>query len=324
MTRSTSHEPPRIEALPTRGRAPGTPGWAAYGGIPLIIEGVVGRWRASRAWTAAHLIERCGHEPVSAFVTDRSLQGTVLQQINRSVTVPFGVVIRHIFGIERVDPEQSYYLRVEPGSAVWAELSADFEIPAIGLELNPKWSGIWMGQRGNATPFHNDQWHGLLFQISGHKRYTMVHPFDAPALQRTWPAAARYDLARAEILPEDAPELAGLEQCYQGVLSPGEVLYVPPYWIHQVVTLDDGNISMPIRFDTAQSPDLSLFQLSQRSCLRDLTNQPVRDRATIVEFLRTNRRHFAERERELVEALVAVRGLDDTADALLAAVGEPA
>lgn len=245
-----------------------------------------------------------------------------MQQVNKSVTTSFAEIVRHIFGIERRDRELSYYLRVEPGSPVYEELSADFEIPVTGREFNPQWTGIWMGQTGNVTPFHNDQWHGLLFQVSGHKRYTMVHPFDAPVLQKDWQPAAKYDLARAEVLAEDAPELRGLEQCYQGVLAPGEMLYVPPFWIHQVVTLDDGNISMPIRFNTTQSPDVSLFQFSQRSCLRNLTNQPVRDKDTIVGFLRENRANFAASEREFVEALLAVRELDLTTDGVLAEVAD--
>jgi hypothetical protein len=315
-------EPPRIQGLPPVQPSQNAPSWAGYGGLPFIIEGVASQWRAARVWTASHFIERCGAEPVTTFVTDRSLQGTVLQQINRSVTLPFAKVVRHIAGIERDDPAQSYYLRAEPGSAVYAELSKDFVIPDTGRTFNPKWSGIWMGQKDNATPFHNDQWHGLLFQVCGHKRFTLVHPFDAPKLQANWPSAPKFDLMRADIIAENAPELAQLEQCYEGVLSPGEVLYVPPYWMHQVITLDDFNVALPLRFDTTQSPDVSLFQLSQRSCLRDLTNQPVVEPQKIVEFLRTNRRNFAELEREFVEALLEVRRLDVTADALLAAVAE--
>jgi hypothetical protein len=321
MTTSAPRPAPRHRGLP-----PANPddsgSWAGYGGIPLIIEDVATRWPAIERWTAENLIARCGGEEVTAFATDESMQGTVLQQVNKRVTATFGEIIRHIYGIERHDPRLSYYLRVEPGMSVWDEMAKDFEIPETGREWNPQWSGIWMGQTGNATPFHNDQWHGLLYQISGHKRYTMVHPFDAGRLQRDWPAASRYDLSRADVLAEDDPVLADLEQCYQGILSPGEVLYVPPFWMHQVVTLDDGNISMPTRFNTTQSPDVSLFQFSQRESLRDLTNQPVYDRAKIVEFLRENRAHFAAREKEFVAALLEVRDLDFDADALLAEIAE--
>jgi hypothetical protein len=319
----TTRPAPRISGLPPA--LPGQAGpddWAGYGGLPLVIEGVADKWDAVGKWTAEHLIERCGEEQVTAFVTDKSLQGTVLQQVNKQFTGSFGTVIKHIFGVEREDPDRSYYLRVEPGQPVYENLSADFEIPDTGREFNPKWTGIWMGQTGNATPFHNDQWHGLLFQVSGHKRYLMVHPFDAPRLQRDWPAEARYDLSRADIVPEDAPILGELEQVYQGVLAPGEVLYVPPFWMHQVVTLDDGNISMPVRFNTTQSPDVSLFQFSQRSSLRNLTNQPVYDVDTIVDFLRHNRAGFQELEREFVEALVRVRKLDVTPQHLLDAISE--
>ncbi|MDQ2586679.1 cupin-like domain-containing protein [Saccharothrix yanglingensis] len=324
MTRQPTTRPaPRISGLPSARPNGADPGeWAGYGGLPVVIEDVADKWAAVGKWTAEHLVERCGDEQVTAFVTDESLQGTVLQQVNEKVTTSFATVVKHIFGVEREDPDRSYYLRAEPGSAVYENLSADFEIPDTGREFNPAWTGIWMGQAGNATPFHNDQWHGLLFQISGHKRYLMVHPFDAARLQRDWPAEARYDLSHADIVPEDAPVLGELEQVYQGVLAPGEVLYVPPFWMHQVVTLDDGNISMPVRFNTTQSPDVSLFQLSQGSSLRDLTNQPVHDVDTIVDFLRRNRVNFEEREREFVEALVRVRKLEATPDSLLSAASE--
>lgn len=318
---STIRSAPRITGLPpTRTDAPRSDDWASYGGLPLVIEGVGDQWEAMGKWTADYLIERCGDEQVTAFMTNSSLQGTVLQQVNEKIAIRFGEIVRHIFGIKRHDPSLSYYLRIEPGSRVYENLSSDFKIPCTGHEFNPQWTGIWMGQAGNATPFHNDQWHGLLFQISGQKRYTMVHPFDAVHLQRNWPAEARYDLAHADIVPQDAPVLNELEQVYQGVLTPGEVLYVPPFWMHQVVTLDDGNISMPIRFNTSQSPDVSLFQFSQHSSMRDLTNQPVFDVDTIVKFLRHNRAHFAKLESEFVEALVRVRKLDVTAPELLDAV----
>ncbi len=319
-TSSAVGEAPRVRGIPASRPGPGDTPWARYGGLPFIIEGVASEWPAIRKWNADYLIERAGDDPVRPFATNRVLQGTVLQQINRSVEMSFRDLVDHIFGRRRADAETSYYLRVEPGSPTYATLSADFTIPDTGRAFNPDWSGIWMGQKGNATPFHNDQWHGLLFQVSGYKRYTMVHPFDAPRLQAKWPAAARYDLSRADIVEADDPILATLELCYQGTLAPGEILYVPPFWMHQVVTLDDGNISLPLRFDTTQSPDVSLFQFSQKSCLRNLTNQPVRDREQILRFLRANRENFGALEREFVRALVEVRGLGDDVDSLLAAI----
>jgi hypothetical protein len=291
--------------------------WSGFGGTPCIIEGIASKWPALSRWTPDELKSRCGNEIVNAFMTDESFAGTVLQQVNRTVQSSFAEIITKIFGGAGSEAGVSYYLRVEPDTSVYNEMAKDFDIPEIGRPFNPTWTGIWMGERGNATPFHHDWWHGLLAQISGTKRFTLVHPFDAPRLQSGWPAESRYDLRNIEVLPAGAPELMDLEQCYEGVLKPGDLLYVPPYWWHQVVTLDDGNISIPIRFDTTQSPDVSLFQLSQHSGLRTLTNQPMTEIAEIVKHLRNNRQQFLDREREMIVALTEVRGLNATAEEII-------
>jgi len=280
-----------------------------FGGLPTIIDGLVRWWPAIERWTAENLIARCGSESVEVFLTSPA-DGTVLQQVNGKVTLSFREFIEHTFGLWQGGAARSYYLRVGPGTTVFDELCADFTIPDTGHPFNPKWTGLWLGQAGNATPFHHDWWHGLLAQIRGRKRYTLVHPFDVPRLQRDWSDAAKFDLSAAEILPAGAPILDELDLCFEGTLLPGEMLYVPPYWFHQVVTLDDGNISMPIRFDTPQMPDVALFQLSQDSCLREVTNQPVKDVSDIVRTLSRNRAKFFDKEESFVRALCAIRDLD--------------
>jgi hypothetical protein len=306
--RRTIAEAPRVKGLPGPDDIRADRLW--LGGSPVIIEGVVDQWPAVGGWSSTALIERCGTVAVEPFATNAQLNGTVLQQINRSEPMTFGEFIRHTFGEARRDPKAAYYLRTGPGSPVYDALAEDIIVPDISRPFNPKWTGLWMGQAGNTTPFHHDWWHGLLAQISGHKRYTLVHPCDGVALQKDWSAGARYDLCSAEVLPADADVLQDLELVFEGVLAPGEMLYVPPYWFHQVVTLDDGNISMPTRFDTTQMPDVSLFQLSQDSCLRPLTNQPVTDLHRVAEILRQNRRRFNQREDEFISALCNIRGLD--------------
>lgn len=109
---------------------------------------------------------------------------------------------------------------------------------------------------------------------------------------------------------------------FGGVLEPGQMLYVPPYWFHQIDTIDDANISMPIRFDSDQSPDLDLFQLSQKSNLRPLTNHPTKDVSAAIEVLRANRAAFAAAERQFVNAMCEARDLDVDPDAVIRAVGD--
>jgi hypothetical protein len=107
----------------------------------------------------------------------------------------------------------------------------------------------------------------------------------------------------------DSEVLAELETAVVGTLQPGEILYIPPYWWHQIETIDGGNISMPIRFDTSQSPDVPLFQISQESSLRDITNHPIAEPAALKACLSDNRQRFHWRESEFLTALEATRGV---------------
>ena len=100
------------------------------------------------------------------------------------------------------------------------------------------------------------------------------------------------------------------EVYYTGILSPGEILYIPPFWLHEVETLTDGNISIPMRFSTTQSVASDLHQLSQNGLLREVTNAPLRDIGAIVDVLSRNRRAFLAREEAFVQALGPARGVE--------------
>lgn len=285
------------------------------GCVPFIVEGLVDRWPATRRWSAQALTSSHGSEPVECFAVPRR-DGTFLQQTSERRRLSFGEFLTHVF--DEGPADELFYLRLGAEHSIFRDLSPDFEIPDMLDRYQPDATGIWIGQRGNVTPFHHDWWHSCLAQVRGRKQYVLVHPMEAPTLQAAWSAASRYDLTSAP--PFDAAKADRLSMAFTGILEPGQMLYIPPYWLHQIVTLDNGNISMPIRFDTDQSPDVALFQLSQESSLRPLTNQPTSDVRTLVEVLRANRTRFDQSERAFVEAFCEVRSLDPEPDQILDAV----
>ena len=116
-----------------------------------------------------------------------------------------------------------------------------------------------------------------------------------------WEPEAQDDLSCAPYMSSNDPMIEQLVNCFVGVLNPGEILYIP-YWFHQIETLDNGNISLPIRYDTCQTPDLPLSQLRQNSSLRVITNQQVSDEMTLIKIMEDNRNLFETREREFVKA----------------------
>ena len=284
-----------------------------FGCMPLIIDGLVSTWEASTKWTLDYLRRNFGAAEVTCFVASRA-DGSFLQQVNRSATLSFADVLTHVYA-ETDDP--LLYLRIGSDHALFDALSQDFQIPPLLEHYNASATGIWIGEKHNVTPFHHDWWHSFLAQVSGRKRYTVVHPFEGVLLQKDWDKAATYDLASAPYLPPDDPKLDQFETCFEGILEPGQVLYIPPYWFHQIETLDNGTISMPIRFDTPQTPNVPIYQFSQGSVLRRITNEQVRDTDQLVDVLATNRQHFLAREHAFVEALVKMRSQDKSVQEIL-------
>jgi Cupin-like domain len=312
----TAPEATRVQALPQRG---GTAGRPMIGAVPLLIAGIATKWACCDSWDLASLTQRLGELDVDPFVTGDGPRNTVLKQVNATKSMKFGQALAHLFGVEPVI-DGSLYLRIGAGAPGFEDLARDFEVPEVGVEYEPAATGVWFSQTGNVTPAHHDWWHSFLVQVRGSKRYTLVHPLDAVSVQRHWPAAERFDLSPAPELSSAAtPDWDG-EVRYEGTLSAGEILYIPPFWLHEVETLTEGNISIPMRFATTQSVSSDLHQLSQDGLLRSVTNTPSRDVTTIIGVLRRNRREFLAREEEFVRALVATRELEIDAGHLLAEV----
>ncbi|MFA9563609.1 MAG: cupin-like domain-containing protein [Acidimicrobiales bacterium] len=113
--------------------------------------------------------------------------------------------------------------------------------------------GIWVGSEGVVTPLHHDAWTGLLFQMSGSKRILMFSPDDRPNLSFTSPFAVGDRWSTLPGRSDDAdparhPRLAKATR-YEATLEEGEVLFIPPFWSHEIEALEP-NISIPFRFRT--------------------------------------------------------------------------
>jgi hypothetical protein len=301
----TAGEVTRVGAMPVRG---GAEGRRMIGEAPLLVTGVAGRWPCCTEWGLASLTSRLGDLEVAPFVTGGSARNTVLKQVNTVLPMTFGRALAHLFGTEPV-VDGSLYLRIGAMSPGFDDLARDFEVPDVGAEYEPAATGVWFSQAGNVTPGHHDWWHSFLIQVRGAKRYTLVHPLDTAGLQSAWPDGERYDLCPAPAFGVAArPDWPG-EVRYEGVLEAGEILYIPPFWMHEVETLTDGNISIPMRFRTTQSVASDLHQFSQNGLLRGVTNTPTRDLEHVVDVLRRNRRAFLAREEAFVRALARARDL---------------
>jgi hypothetical protein len=117
--------------------------------------------------------------------------------------------------------------------------------------LDDRGSGLWIGHKGNLTPLHYDTWHGCLAQLSGRKRVTLISPQQTSKIYQESPWSLKSFSTRLPQNSKDADEIqfpkARQLRRLELVLEPGQLLYIPPYWWHEVESLDN-SISLAVRY----------------------------------------------------------------------------
>ncbi|WP_310390156.1 cupin-like domain-containing protein [Roseateles sp.] len=112
--------------------------------------------------------------------------------------------------------------------------------PLLSGDVLPR---IWIGNRAT-VPAHFDDSHNIACVAAGQRRFTLLPPQCASLLYlgppdyapTPAPMSVVPDLLRAD--PQRFPLLAeALEHAVVAELGPGDALYIPPLWFHQVEAL---------------------------------------------------------------------------------------
>jgi ribosomal protein L16 Arg81 hydroxylase len=134
----------------------------------------------------------------------------------------------------------------EWGAALEHELPLEGIVPQpegdTVIEVKPY---VWLGQRGVRTPLHYDYYSNLYLQIVGRKRFVILppsHHVGVDLYPSLHPAHRSSQIANfTAALTVNATSAA--EPAYEVVLEPGDILYLPALWFHEVTTLDDVALS---------------------------------------------------------------------------------
>ena len=218
---------PAMTAVPRIGRLDGAAFRArAAEGLPFLMAGVVKRWPLC-ALTPQDLRERFGEVPVrarvgdyvaTAFAPDRAMQDMSLRTYLDISEAPDSDLPPYVGNLE---------LRELNGMCHW---------PGYFEKMGPP--RFWLGPARTVTPLHCDYDDNIFAQIWGSKRIFLAPPHHGDYL---YPREANPVLFGSPFDPEapdfEAFPLARQASIVEVLVQPGDMLYVPAGWYHQVRAL---------------------------------------------------------------------------------------
>lgn len=102
---------------------------------------------------------------------------------------------------------------------------------------------LLIGLEGNITPVHYDEQENFFTQLSGYKRCILFSPDQFECL---YPHPVAHPCDRQSQIDFENPDFERFPkfenaEAYETVVGPGDVLYIPMYWWHQIESLTSLN-----------------------------------------------------------------------------------
>ena len=205
---------------------------------PAIITDALDDWHCAASWTPEAIVQHCPQRPV---VVSRSpsmqfnySDATASQQSGNytQTTMGFADAVEAVLAAGETE---HLYIMQQSVEAVCPELLDHIVIPQWLAAEEPA-IHFWIGKQ-TTTPLHFDFTENLFAQVHGSKRFILFSPQDTDSLYPFSLAAAMPHLSHVDA---SAPDLARFPafakaMALEADLQAGDVLYLPPFWWHQVI-----------------------------------------------------------------------------------------
>lgn len=207
-----------------------------YGAAPVLLQSFVGGSRACRMWSPEYLDSVVGEKTVQANYCAQALEKTTEGAV-LATSQHFDVPFRKASELIRGSSDVVYFVMGQPISQVLPELLVDLDFDELILNAAPLISiNLWFGAAGHLTPLHYDVYDNFLNQIIGRKKVTLFSPSDKEYLYST----SGGDPCAVNLFKPDDEQFPRFRQAtpIEFILEPGDTLYLPANWSHQVESLD--------------------------------------------------------------------------------------
>jgi len=213
---------------------------------PVIVTGKIAEWKAFASWSIDYLNTVVGNKEVNVNVSKNKI---FTLDPETEVACPYIKMQFTDFTdwiIQEKKDDQYYYLQQNPIEAFFPELLPDIEIPDYVDKKLFMVTNLWIGTGGNVTPLHWDSAQNLLSQVRGRKRVVLFEPKQTSFLYpfsvySTMPHLSHINIEKPDINKFPKFKKAKGIEC---MLEPGEMLFIPAFWWHQVHSLEQLNIAI--------------------------------------------------------------------------------
>jgi Cupin-like domain len=221
---------------------------------PVVLTDLARDWPAMRRWSPQDLKARFGHLDVE-IQAERNADPQYEQnklQLHR--------VARLSVFVDQVlagGPTNDYYMTANNEvlrRPEFAPLLADIGTlpPYCDAAQLSRLSSFWFGPAGTVTSLHHDTLMLLHTQIVGRKRWRFVSPLETPKLYNHNGVFSPIDVERPDLARYP---LFAQAHVLEVIVEPGETVFLPLAWWHQVTSLDVSlsfsysNLAVPNQFD---------------------------------------------------------------------------
>jgi ribosomal protein L16 Arg81 hydroxylase len=201
---------------------------------PVVIKAMMEDWPAMQKWSFEYLAGLSTDEKVLLEF------GNVMQQQTEFKEIEFSDHVRRIMDKDNAEEDgQISYLSVFDIFKILPELKKDVDFSLLSERTIKDFIFGWIGPKGTVTGYHCDWADNLLAQICGSKELRLVSSEQSHCMYPSRKFDIGSTLSRVETDPLDKDRFPLFEQAreYHTELHPGEMLFTPRGWWHQVRSL---------------------------------------------------------------------------------------
>lgn len=205
--------------------------------VPVIHRGAIKEESYFRDWTFDYLKSKCGTTQVKISHSKKGYYKFSENEIVERKTLQFAEAIDHFTS---KDIGKYYYLQQSSIPETFPELVPEVTRPSWLLDSDVIFNqNLWIGGSGCVSPLHFDLSANFLIQVTGRKRIILFAPHDYqnlyPGKEVNTEHVSEIDLRDVD---HDRFPLFKNAKPIEIVLGPGDLLYLPSRWWHEVHSLD--------------------------------------------------------------------------------------